>query len=87
MIYIVIWLRVALDELAMMWMNADATLRAAITSASHRIDQELKANPQEVGESRPKGRRIHFEQPLGILFEVRQGAVRILHVWDARRKR
>jgi hypothetical protein len=68
-------------------MGADSKLRDAITTASHQLDQALKGNPHELGESRPGGRRIHFEQPLGILFEVRQGVVRVLHAWDARRKR
>lgn len=87
MTYMVIWLRRALDQLATMWMKADSKLRKSITQASHQIDQDLKVNPEDQGESRPDGRRIHFVQPLAILFEVRQGAVRILYAWDARRKR
>jgi hypothetical protein len=85
--YMVIWLRRAIDQLTDLWLKADSELREAITKAAHQIDQELKSNPEEVGESRPDGRRIHFVQPLAILFEVRQGAVRILYAWDARRKR
>jgi mRNA-degrading endonuclease RelE of RelBE toxin-antitoxin system len=87
MIYMVIWLRRAIDQLAKLWTNADSELRSAITKAAHQIDQELKTNPEELGESRPDGRRIHFVQPLANLYEVRQGAVRILYTWDARRKR
>ena len=87
MTYMVIWMRRALDQLAMMWMHADSELRNEITKASYQIDQDLKTNPEEQGESRPDGRRIHFVHPLAILFEVRQGVVRILYAWDARRKR
>ena len=87
MIYMVIRLPRALNQLAGFWLKSDSQVREAITKAAYEIDQELKANPEETGESRPDGRRIHFVQPRAILYEVRQGAVRILYVWDARRKR
>ncbi len=85
--YMVIWLPRALNQLTNLWLKSDSQVREAITKAAYQIDQELKANPEEMGESRPDGRRIHFVQPLAILYEVRQGAVRILYAWDARRKR
>ena len=87
MSYLVIWNRLALEELTSMWIKANANLRAAITKAAHEIDEELKSNADQIGESRPDNRRIHFVQPLGILFEAKHGAARILRVWDARRKR
>jgi hypothetical protein len=41
-IFRVLWLQSALDELAAVWTDADATLRQRITRASHWIDQELQ---------------------------------------------
>jgi hypothetical protein len=87
MIYMVIWLPRALNQLTSFWLKSDSKVRKAITKAAHQIDEELKANPLETGESRPDGRRIHFVHPLAILYEIRQGAVRILYAWDCRRKR
>jgi hypothetical protein len=87
MIYMVVWLRRALNELTTLWTNADSTLRRAITSAADEIDRRLKDNPDSEGESRADGERILFAGPLGILYHVKQGAVLIFHVWDARRKK
>ena len=39
------WLQTALDELARLWTNADSVLRQSLTSASHEIDQRLRADP------------------------------------------
>ncbi len=49
---------------------------------SHIIDQLLESNPEEVGESRPEGRRIAFVSPLGVLFRLKTASVvEVLHVW------
>jgi len=87
MIYMVIWLRRALNELTTLWLNADSALRRAITAAANQIDKALQRNPENQGESRPDGERILFVGPLGILFHVKHGAVSIMHVWDARPKK
>jgi hypothetical protein len=51
------WLQSALDELTTLWIQADPTLRQALTAASHTIDQRLSINPRGEGESRSgKGR-------------------------------
>jgi hypothetical protein len=89
MIYFVNWLQSALNELTDLWISADSPVREAITGAAYRIDQALQFKPSEQGESRPDGVRIFFEHPLGITFHVVEAyaTVRILHVWDIRRKK
>ncbi len=46
------WLQVALDELARIWINANPSLRRAITTATHIADQELQTDPVRLSESR-----------------------------------
>src|SRR5688572_16292429 len=87
MSHMVIWSRRAIDQVTTLWMDNDSAVRSAITKAVHQIDQQLKSSPAKLGESRPDRRRIHFIQPLAILFEVRHGVARVIDVWDARRKR
>ncbi len=83
------WDQTALNERVTIWMAADSALRQRITACSHAIEQELRINPQEKGESRPEGERIIFPFPLGLLYEIDTEAfvVRVMHVWDIRRKR
>jgi WD40 repeat protein len=57
------WLQSALDELATIWTQADSAERQAITRATHLIDQQLQQDPDNQGESRPKGRRVLFAPP------------------------
>lgn len=77
------WKKVALDDLALIWLNADSPRRRLMTQAANVIDQLLRNDPDNQGESRPKGKRILFVPPLGILFKVdTQGlVVRVTHVW------
>jgi hypothetical protein len=64
------WERRALDALANFWTQADSSLRQAITTASHAVDQRLKSDPYNEGESRSHGRRITFAPPLAVIFRV-----------------
>jgi hypothetical protein len=64
------WLQSALDELAHLWIAADAVLRQALTAATHEIDQRLADDPQAEGESRAVGRRLTFVPPLAVTFRV-----------------
>jgi hypothetical protein len=82
------WLQSALDELATIWMQADAVLRQAITAASHSIEQRLQRDPLNEGESRPGGRRIMFVPPLAVIFRVEADGqtVTVLHVRAFRRR-
>lgn len=85
--YRVEWLQSALDELAEVWMRADAPLRQAITQAAHIIEQRLRLNPDE-GESREGDERVFLLPPLGLVFEVDQPhrLITILHIWLVRRR-
>jgi hypothetical protein len=76
------WLQSALDELANLWMLADSVEREAITSATHVLDERLRSNPHEEGESRPQGLRITFVPPLAVRFRVERNgqSVTVLHV-------
>jgi hypothetical protein len=67
------WLQTALDELARHWLQADSVLRQALTAASHEIDQRLRSDPDNQGESRPMGRRILFVAPLAVTFRIDAG--------------
>jgi hypothetical protein len=74
------WLPASESELADLWLNAPG--RDAVSRAAHIIDQLLESNPEEVGESRPEGRRIAFVSPLGVLFRLKTASVvEVLHVW------
>lgn len=84
MTYTVEWLREAEDELTTIWLNTKD--RAAVTAAANVIDARLRTDPDDLGESRPEGRRILFCKPLGVLFRVRkdQRLVLVGHVWEYR---
>jgi hypothetical protein len=74
------WLPASESELAELWLNAPE--RDSVSRAAHIIDQLLESNPEEVGESRPEGRRIAFVSPLGVLFRLKTASVvEVLHVW------
>jgi hypothetical protein len=83
--YHVFWTPSALNELAALWLDADAN-RAAITAAAASIDALLVDSPDEVGESRADQRRIAFVTPLAILFEIRSSDQRVVitHVWSTK---
>jgi len=82
--YQVQWLQSALDELALLWVQAESSSQQAITAATHQLDQQLRTDPDNVGESRAEDRRILFEAPLAVVFRVLPDDVRveILHVWQ-----
>jgi hypothetical protein len=77
------WKRSALNELADLWVKADSAVRQSITAASQGIDQQLKDDPENQGESRSGDLRIFFLAPLGITYEVdnQTSTVYVLHVW------
>jgi hypothetical protein len=82
MTYVVDWLEDAENEFASLWLQSSD--RQAITTASNVLDQRLRLDPENEGESRPQGRRILFCKPLGIYFRVLrdQRLVQVLHVWE-----
>lgn len=70
--YRVDWLQSALDELAAIWTTADSSRRAAVTAATDAIEQRLKLDAANEGESRTGGRRITFAAPLAVTFQSSQ---------------
>lgn len=79
--YSVEWTPDTADDLAQLWMTGPD--RQAITNAANQIDQSLEQDPSTQGESRPKGRRIFFIPPLGVIFRInrRKKLVRVVEVW------
>jgi len=77
----VIWLQEALDDLTEIWVQSESTLRKAITTAAHWLEQELQTDPFRLSESRIENRRVIFMSPLGVYFEVESNLVWILNVW------
>lgn len=77
------WLDVATDELAELWMAAPREYRTPISVAANRLDVELSASADVFGESRSRRRRIAFEMPLGITFDVdpTTRTATVNHVW------
>ena len=69
------WLESALDDLAAIWNGADSSLRKTITAAAHAIEQRLRANAPNEGESRLRGRRITFAAPLAVTFQMESDGV------------
>lgn len=83
----VVWTDVATNSMSDAWIKADQQVRRAITQASGRLDQDLQTDPQNKGESRPDGRRIYIERPLGVLFKVseRLRIVTVTQAWLVRK--
>lgn len=79
--YTVIWKPEAERRLATLWM--DAANRSAVTEAANQIDEMLRRDPDDKGESRDRGRRVLTVPPLGVLFKVRpqDRIVYVLTVW------
>jgi len=82
------WIQDALDELMLLWMQADSALRQAITAAVHSVDLQLQSDPYHFSESRDGDERVLFAYPLGFQIEVdpEQGIVWVLNVWQFRRR-
>ncbi len=81
MSYSVLWMPAAEERLASIWVHADD--RNEITQAAHRIDQTLRADPEDAGESRSGEMRLLLAPPLGVLFLVSPDdrRVSVLTVW------
>jgi len=79
--YDVLWVPAAEQGLAAIWM--DSHRRDAVTQSAREIDELLRDDPEDVGESRADGRRILLVPPLGVLFRVfpQDPHVYVLTVW------
>lgn len=82
--YSVLWSPDAERELQAILSHAGDS--ASVTQAFLALNQLLRTDPDRIGESRPKGRRVTFLVPLGVRFEVRwrEQTVLILRVWHYR---
>lgn len=67
--FTVLWSPSAEQELANIWLAADD--RESVTQAASALDQQLSHSADKLGESRTGSRRIAFQPPLTILFDVR----------------
>lgn len=78
------WHSPAVNELTDLWLQANSTRRAEITAATHELDQRLRKDPENEGESRSADRRVAFIGPLGVLFRVDVAAsiIEVVHVWS-----
>lgn len=77
----VLWSAEAESRLAHVWLLAPN--RHQVTAAAAKIDELLKRDADDVGESRPGGRRIVHEPPLGVVFsvDVEKKRVLVLDLW------
>jgi plasmid stabilization system protein ParE len=84
--FTVVWKPEAERRLANIW--TDSTDRNAVTRSAGVIDRALKDHPENLGESRGKGRRVFLEAPLGVVFQVSSAdrMVTVLTVWDYERR-
>ena len=75
-----------LNDLTAIWTKADSAARQPITTASYQIDYQLERDPENVGESRPGGRRVLFALPLGVLYRVDldKQVVTVIDIWLVR---
>ena len=82
------WDPAAEAELTRIWIASDSELRTAITKSARAIDRLLEKDPINQGESRPNDRRIIFDLPLGIVYEVMPASrlVRVLFVWQVKHR-
>jgi hypothetical protein len=67
--YMLRWKPLAEARLAEIW--TESTNRQAVTEAAKAIDQALRTRPLDEGESRDALTRILVEEPLVVVYEVR----------------
>jgi hypothetical protein len=82
MIYTVVWEPAALDELALLWMNAPD--RRAVSAASNAIDATLRRDPYGSSKTIPGGRALAVP-PLVVAFSVSDPDC-LVTVWSAWRQ-
>ena len=88
--YGVEWSPEALDELAVLWVEASPDIRRVINTAVEQLDHDLQLYPFLQSESRGEDdeRRVQFCYPLAIRFKVnsQERNVRVSHVRRFRRR-
>ena len=88
MSHTVIWLRKAEAALAQLW-ETNPSARAVITQAAFQVDEILKSEPAEAGESCFGNLRILLVPPLGVTFRfyIENRLVRVGEVWYFAKRR
>lgn len=78
--FTVAWSEEASNELCELW--AVVPDRREMTRVVDALEQQLRHNPESVGESREKGRRVVMQSPIGIIFKVfpEDQLVQVVHV-------
>lgn len=79
--FTVVWLTVAEQQLAEIWLSSSQ--RLAITTAVEEIDEELGRHPLDVGESREDVNRVIITRPLVATYQV-EAADRLVRVVNVR---
>jgi hypothetical protein len=82
------WARTARDELTNLWIQADSVRRQALVAASNSVDQRLRSDPHNEGESREESERVMFVHPLAVRFDIVEtsSVVRVLRIWEMKRR-
>lgn len=70
MIFRIVWLRSAINDVFRHWAAANPIDRNEIRAAVEDLRTALQANPLEAGESRYGSRRIVFRWPLFAIYDV-----------------
>ncbi len=85
--YTVIWQPSAESDLATVW--TESKKRSVISQAANRIENWLRTDSEEVGESREDGRRLLIESPLAVIYRPvpQDRCVFVLAVWLTTRDR
>jgi hypothetical protein len=74
------WHEIALDRLADIYVAAPAADRDTLARCVEEINARLALDPALVGESRGGNRRVWFNRPLMVVYDLISGGVRVVHV-------
>jgi hypothetical protein len=88
MIYRIVWLREAIDDITQIWTAANYLEQFDVRAAIEDLRIALQDEPTVVGESRFEARRIVFRWPLHATYDVDtdRGIVWVLNVGRFRRE-
>jgi plasmid stabilization system protein ParE len=79
-----LWTESALDLLADIYAGLGLDDQREMARQVEQMNTQLASNPEELGESRPGGRRIWFPGPVVLSFRISGGTVEVLHVTPGR---
>ena len=70
MMFAIVWVQNALDELADVFVEAELTEQDRMTSGIEALNRRLTIEPTDEGESRWNGYRVTFPHGLVVIFHV-----------------